>query len=162
MRKGLIPPNTAKLEPKGNKRTTEEWLAIDQLAMVEITSEDPRFPIDSALVAEKGPCWRAAASGPQTLRIIFDTPQPLRRISLEFSETVNERTQQFTLRWSPSVGEPFTEIVRQQWNFSPQGSTREAENYAVELDSVAALELAINPNIASDESFVSLDLLRMR
>ena len=162
MRKRLILPNAAKLQPKAKERIPEEWLAIDRTATVEITSEDPRFPIDSALVAEKGPCWRAAASGPQTLRIIFDTPQPLRRISLEFSETVNERTQQFTLRWSPSVGGSFREIIRQQWNFSPQGSTREAENYAVELDSVAALELAINPNVASAESFASLDLFRMR
>src|SRR6266705_3364013 len=98
MRKRLVPANAAKLQPKANERTTEEWLAIEQLAMVEITSEDPRFPIDSALVAEKGPCWRAAVSGPQTIRIIFDTPQPLRRISLEFSETESERTQQYTLR----------------------------------------------------------------
>jgi hypothetical protein len=162
MRKRLLLSNAAKLQPKANERTTEEWLAIDQLAIVEITSEDPRFPVDSALVAEKGPCWRAAASGPQTIRIIFDTRRPLRRISLVFSETENERTQQFTLRWSPNVSGPFREIVRQQWNFSPQGSTREAENYAVELDSVAALELAINPNIASAESFASLDLFRMR
>jgi hypothetical protein len=38
------------------------------------------------------------------------------------------------------------EIVRQQWNFSPGGSTTEFEDHMVNLDHVSALELAIRPD----------------
>jgi hypothetical protein len=34
--------------------------------MVEVTSEDPNFPIESALAASQGPGWRAAEPGEQT------------------------------------------------------------------------------------------------
>ena len=37
------------------------------------------------------------------------------------------------------------EVVRQQWNFSPAGSTTEAEHYFIDLDSVSVLELALRP-----------------
>ena len=39
------------------------------------------------------------------------------------------------------------EIVRQQWNFSPAGSTSEVEEYQTDLDGVAVLELAIQPDL---------------
>jgi len=55
----------------------------------------------------------------QTIRLIFDEPQSLRRIALVFEETEIERTQDFVLRWSGDCGGSFQEIVRQQWNFSP-------------------------------------------
>jgi hypothetical protein len=38
------------------------------------------------------------------------------------------RTQEFVLRWSRDTGHSFREIVRQQWNFSPSGGTREVED----------------------------------
>jgi hypothetical protein len=40
--------------------------------------------------------------------------------------------------------------VTQQWNFSPAGSTTEVEDYAVSLQGVSALELAIQPDITHD------------
>jgi len=49
--------------------------------------------------------------------------------------------QEFVLRWSSDNGNSFREIVRQQWNFSPPDSIREAEDYAVELSEVTTLEL---------------------
>ena len=38
--------------------------------------------------------------------------------------------------------------MRQQWNFSAPTSTREIEEYAVELSDVALLELTIVPDIS--------------
>ena len=66
---------------------------------------------------------------------------------IEFSETEIERTQEFTLRWSAGTGTgtPSKQIVRQQWNFSPHGSTREIEDYQVSLENVSLLELMIKP-----------------
>ena len=152
MRKSVIDPSTA----RPDLRSDGEWLNLEQVAKVEVTSEDPSFPIDSALASEKGPDWRAADKGKQTIRIIFDKPTPLRRIKLEFSETEVQRTQEFTLRWSAEPGGPFREIVRQQWSFSPHGSTSEVEDYQVGLDSVSVLELALRPDLTPGNAFATL------
>ena len=87
--------------------------------------------------------WRAADAGPQTIRLIFDEPQKLRRIWLVFEDGENVRMQEFVLRWSSDNGNSFREIVRQQWNFSAPDSVREVEDYAVELADVTILELII-------------------
>jgi hypothetical protein len=108
------------------------------------------------LASGKGPGWRAADKGKQIIRIIFDKPRPLRRIKLEFSETEVERTHEFTLRWSPESRGPFRDIVRQQWSFSPNGSTREVEDYQVDLDSVSVLELALKPDLTPGNAFATL------
>jgi hypothetical protein len=108
-----------------------------------VTSEDNAFPIESALSQEATKGWRAAEAGVQTIRLIFDQPQSLKRISLVFAETEVSRTQEFILRWSPDLGNSFREIVRQQWNFSRPDATCETEDYAVELSNVTLLELII-------------------
>src|SRR4029450_11549122 len=94
----------------------QEWLPLEQLAEVELTSEEAGHPIESALLSATGPGWRAAESGEQTIRLIFDRPQQLRRIQLLFLEPEHARTQEFTLRWSPDEGRSYREILRQQWN----------------------------------------------
>jgi hypothetical protein len=90
------------------------WLDLESTASVEITSEDNAFPIESALLRQDKEGWRAAEPGVQTIRLIFDEPQRLRRVSIVFEETGIKRTQEFTLRWSPDRGSSFQEIVRQQ------------------------------------------------
>jgi hypothetical protein len=55
----------------------------------------------------------------------------------------------------------FREIVRQQWSFSPQGSTSEIEDYQVNLDTVSILELAIKPDLTPDNAFATLARWRM-
>jgi hypothetical protein len=65
-----------------------------------------------------------------------------------FLEDQQARTQEFVLRWSPNGGQSYREIVRQQYNFSPPGMTREFEDYAVDLTGVTALELKIVPDIS--------------
>ena len=105
--------------------------------------------------------WRAADSGAQTIRLIFDQPQNLRRISLVFEEAKTERTQEFFLRWSPDGGRSFREIVRQQWNFSPPNAIREVEEFQVVLSAVTALELVIVPDISRGAARASLTSLRL-
>lgn len=53
------------------------------------------------------------------------------------------------------------EIERQQWNFSPPESTREVEEYRVELSNVTILELIIKPNIGGGPERASLKSLRL-
>jgi hypothetical protein len=157
MRKSVIDPVT--IHPE--QRSEQQWLELEQMAQVEVTSEDPNFPIESALASGKGPGWRAGEKGKQIIRIIFDKPRPLRRIRLEFSETEIERTQEFTLQWSAELGGPFRDIVRQQWSFSPHGSTSEVEDYQVDLDSVSVLELALRPDLTPGNAFATLGKWRV-
>jgi hypothetical protein len=151
MRKTVI--NSDTINPRSHSQG--EWLDLEEIASVEVTSEDPNFPIEAALAAGEGSGWRAAEKGKQIIRIVLDNPRTLRRIRLEFSETGIERTQEFTLRWSDSAG-PFREIVRQQWTFSPQGSTSEVEEYQVQLKNLSVLELTLKPDLTPDNAFATL------
>jgi XRCC1 N terminal domain len=156
MRKRLITPI-----PKDAPHPDEGWLDLDGAAVVEVTSEEKEYPVESALAAEEVRGWRAADSGAQTIRLIFDQPQKLRRISLVFEESKTDRTQEFVLRWSPDGGRSFREIVRQQWNFSRSNSTREIEEYDVQLSDVTVLELVIVPDISRGSARASLKSLRL-
>jgi len=156
MRKRLIDPTAERLG------TLEQgWLDLERTAVVEVTSEDEHFPVESALGSEDKRGWRAAAPGHQTIRLIFDHPQRLKRVSLVFEEDEIERTQEFVLRWSSDGGSTLKEIVRQQWNFSPPGSIREVEQYQVDLHNVKVLELVIKPDNAGGVARASLKSLRL-
>jgi hypothetical protein len=151
MRKNII--KTAHARPPAKPQG--DWLDLEHIASVEVSSEDPEFPVESALGAREGPGWRAAEPGEQTIRLIFDKPQRLQRTRLEFLEENIGRTQEFVLRWS-RAGESSREIVRQQWNFSPQGATTEVEDYTVNLDGVSMLELSIKPEIGRSDARATL------
>jgi hypothetical protein len=156
MRKRLITPS-----PRDTPHPDEGWLDLEGAGAVEVTSEEKEYPVESALVAGGMRGWRAASPGIQTIRLIFDEPQRLRRISLVFEETQTERTQEFVLRWSPDGGRSFREIVRQQWNFSPPNTIREIEKYHVELSDVTVFELVIVPDINRGSARASLESLRL-
>ena len=136
------------------------WLDLEAVARVEVTSEDAAHPIESALLPVGATGWRAESPGEQTVRLLFDAPQRLRRIRLLFREEKEARTQEFVLRWSPTADGPSRDIVRQQYHFSPSGATQEFEEYRVELENVAAFELTIIPNL-SGGSYASLAQLRL-
>ena len=139
----------------------QDWLDIEGFAEVEITSEDAAHPIESALLPGLASGWRAASPGKQTIRLLFANPQRLRRIWLNFVEPRTERTQEYVLRWSADGGQSYREIIRQQWNFSPQGATSETEDLHVELPAVTVLELIIIPDISGGNAFASLAHLRL-
>jgi|SRR5580658_10657617 hypothetical protein len=139
----------------------EGWLNLDGAAVVEITSEDKEYPVEAALISGEMRGWRAADSGAQTIRLIFDEPQTLKRVALVFEETEIERTQEFVLRWSGDYGGSFQEIVRQQWNFSPPNSMGEVEEYQVDMSRVNVLELVVVPDISGGVAPASLKSLRV-
>ena len=157
MRKRIIEhglPGTPPGEPR-------EWLDLECLIQIEVTSEDAAYPIESALVHAGGPGWRAEGPGEQTIRLLFDEPVKLRRVRLVFREEVQGRTQEFVLRWSCDGGRTYREIVRQQYTFSPPGTTREIEEYAVDFDGMTALELRIVPDIGGGDAFASLERMQL-
>jgi hypothetical protein len=139
----------------------EVWLDLDHAALVEVTSEEEGYPIESALVGDNKRGWRAASKGNQTIRLIFDQPQRLKRIWLVFEERESRRTQEIVLRSSQDQGNSFREIVRQQWNFCPPDSIREIEDYGVDLYEVTQLELIIEPDKSGSDARASLANLRL-
>ncbi len=158
MRKRIV---AQEQEQKGPTSPGQGWLNVEELAEVEITSEDPAHPIESALLPGRGSGWRAAGPGKQTIRLLFAHPQRLRRIWMNFVEASAARTQEYVLRWSPDRGQSFRDIVRQQWNFSPPSTTSETENHEVDLPDVTVLELSIIPDIGGGTTPASLAQLRL-
>ena len=127
----------------------DRWLDLQQIATVEVTSEDPHCPVEAVFESDSGIGWRASQDGEQQLRIIFDEPTTLHRMQLHFVEPEVERTQEFIIRWSSAQGGPARDVVRQQWTFSPAGSTSEVEHYDVKLARVSVLELSIRPDLSN-------------
>jgi hypothetical protein len=138
----------------------EQWLDLDSLAQVAITSEEADHPIESALTG-MGSGWRASSQGEQVIRLLFDEPLSVSRIRVGFEESA-ARTQEFVLRWSPDRGGSYREIVRQQYTFSPPDTTREIEDYTVNLGGVTLLELRILPDIQGGTARASLKQLRVK
>ena len=139
----------------------ETWLNLERIAQAELTSEDAAHPIESALLQGNGAGWRAAEPGAQTIRLLFDEPQRLRRIWLHFVEPAAERTQEFALRWSSDGGRSFRDLVRQQYTFSSQGATSEVEDFHVDLCGVTTLELTIVPDQGRGRAHASLAQWRL-
>ena len=156
MRKRIISQGMQGVPP-----TDQDWLDVERFAQVELTSEDPAHPFESALHPDTGSAWRASSPGEQTIRLLFDEPVRIKHIRLEFHEEKYARTQEFVLRWSPDDGHSYQEIVRQQYNFSPPETIREVEDYAVDLDRVTALEISIVPDISGSDVRASLAGLQL-
>lgn len=154
MRKNRIPLREESSEPEG------DWLDLEALATVEVGSEDPALPVEGALLPG-GRGWRAGEPGAQVLRLLFDEPQRVRRVWIAFEEPAVERTQEFVLRFSDDGGRSYREIVRQQWNFSPGGASREVEDYRVDLAGVTAIELRVVPDVQNEAAVASLARLRL-
>jgi hypothetical protein len=142
LRKVVVSQSDEKKVPEAG-----DWLDIEKIAVAEISSEDPGFPIDGALAGTSTAGWRAAGTGPQRIRLLFDEPQTIRRIQVHFVDQESERAQEFALL--AMVGDELREVARQQWNFS-NGSPEEIEDYKVTLDGVKALELRIDPDRSHD------------
>jgi hypothetical protein len=139
------------------------WLDLETMARVEISSEDAAFPIEHALGVAATTGWRAAVTGPQVVRIYFDAPQKVRRIQVHVIERAAERSQEFAIFAETESGR--REVVRQQFTFSPGGSSDEIEDYSVELDGVTMVELKIDPDRSHDPKlsrhYASLQSLRL-
>jgi hypothetical protein len=138
-----------------------DWLDIASLARVELTSEDPAFPFESAVRPETGSGWRAQTPGMQHIRLVFSEPQRIRRVRLVFEEEAQSRTQEFTVAYSADPGQRVRELVRQQYTFSPPSTTREVEEYTWALEHVTALEVRIVPSISGDAVCASVRELRL-
>jgi hypothetical protein len=158
MRKSIVSPSAVTATP-----ISDLWRDLERIARVEISSEDEQFPIEHALGKKETTGWRAAGTGPQLIRLHFDEPIGIKRLRLHFLDRAAERSQEFAV--FAGTGSELKEVVRQQWSFSPNGSTEEIEDYAVNLSGITTLEVRIDPDRSHDpkqsQNYASLQSLKL-
>jgi hypothetical protein len=136
---------------------------IAAVATVLVSSEDPRHPIDYAFDGQRGPGasrWIAAQSGEQTLILAFDTPQTIRKILVEVEEPEISRTQEMAVSISQD-GQTYRELLRQEYNFSPPGTTLEHEEWSIKADAITHLRLRIKPDKGGNAGRATLTTLAL-
>jgi Anaphase-promoting complex, subunit 10 (APC10) len=158
MRKSIVSPSAVAATP-----ISDLWRDLERIARVEISSEDEQFPIENALGKKSTTGWRAAGTGPQLIRLHFDEPMNIKRLHLHFVDRAAERSQEFAVY--AGAGSELKEVVRQQWSFSPNGSTEEIEDYPVNLSGITTLEVRIDPDRSHDpkqsQNYASLQSLKL-
>jgi len=135
---------------------------IAAIATVLVSSEAADAPIDHAFDRSRGPGgsrWVAAAPGEQRLILAFDTPQTIRTISLEVEEPQVSRTQVLHVSVSYDGGQTYHELRRQEYTFSPPGTTFERETWAVTVEGVTHLQLVITPDKGGQPCWATLTSL---
>jgi hypothetical protein len=143
LRKQIIGASAAPPAP------TPGEIDVAAVATVLVTSEAPGHPVDHAFDLHRGPGgtrWIAGEPGEQTLILAFDAPQSIRRVILEVEEREVARTQELHLAASTDGGTTYREVLRQEYNFSPPGTTFEREDWAVTAEGVTHLKLWIKPD----------------
>ena len=154
MRKGIITPTAETI-----RSHAEGWLDVVRAAMVEITSEDKDYPVESAFISGGTRGWRAAESGAQTIRLVFDQPRRLKRIWLVFEE-----------KESTGAGVRLALVLRRELvpgncppavDLQPPSTVRAVEEYQVDLTNVTILELTLVPSINGGPALASLTSLRL-
>ncbi len=137
---------------------------IAAVATVLVSSEDPRHPIDHAFDGQRGPGasrWIAAQPGEQTLILAFDLPRTIRKIRVEVEEPETSRTQEMTVSISQDGGQTYRELVRQEYNFSPPGTTLEHEEWSIGADAISHLQLRIKPDKGGKVGLATLTTLAL-
>ncbi len=138
---------------------------IAALATVGVTSEATDYPIDNAFDSHRGPGgsrWIAGAPGPQRLLLTFDAPQTLRRLRLEVEEHEVSRTQDLQVAISRDGGHTYQTLLRQEYTFSPPGTTFEREEWAIPVEGVTHLQLVITPDKGGAPCYATLTTLALQ
>ena len=117
-----------------------DWLELERVARVEVSSEAEGYPVEGALLNDERRAWRANEPGTQTIRLLFDHPQTIRLVRVVFKEEESASTQEFVLRWLPEGTSDWKDVIRQQWIFSPPQTAIECEEYKIDLPSAGGLE----------------------
>lgn len=143
LRKQIIKASEARSE------AIPEEIDVAAVATVLVTSEDPEHPIDHVFDVNRGPGgtrWMAKEPGEQMLILAFDAPRTIRRVVLEIEEPEVSRTQELQLAVSEDGGKTYRELLRQEYNFNPPGTTFEREDWAVQAEGITHLRVMIKPD----------------
>jgi hypothetical protein len=122
---------------------------IPSIATVLVTSEDADHPIDLVFDGNRGrgaSHWIAGQPGEQMLVLAFDEPQTIRKVVIEVEEPTVSRTQEIALSVSDDKGQTYRDVLRQEYIFSPPGTTFEHEEWTLNVDAATHLRLSIKPD----------------
>ena len=158
MRKQIIKPASAAASTTGG-------LDVGAIATVLVTSEHSDHPVENVFDGQRGPGssrWIAEADGEQTFILAFDAPQNIRTVELEVEETTVSRTQDLQLAVSVDGGKTYRELLRQEFNFSPESSTFEREEWAINIKGVTHLRFQIKPDKGGRPGRASISSLVLR
>jgi len=159
LRKYLLANHSAERVPKPGEKD------IAALATVGVTSEATDYPIDNAFDSHSGPGgshWVAGTPGPQRLLLSFDAPQTLRRLCVEVEERDVSRTQELHVAISRDGGHTYQTLLRQEYTFSPPGTTFEREEWAIPAEGVTHLQLVITPDKGGAPCYATLTTLALQ
>src|SRR4051794_30513806 len=151
--------------PGATSGATPGEIDIAALATVLVTSEAAEHPVDHAFDGSRGPGgsrWMAGEPGEQTLILAFDAPQSIRRVALEVEELDVARTQELQLAVSTDGGRTYREVLCQEYNFSPPGTSIEREDWALNSEAVTHLRLVIRPDKGGRVGRASITSLALR
>jgi len=149
----------------GRDASRQGALDLDKLATVIVTSEQPDNPIEHALLGPTGresSRWVAGESGRQVVTLAFDAPQQVAEVSVEIEDLVQERTQQLELEVSRDGERSYQVVVRQEFNFSPSGTTWERETWRIGDAPVTHVRLSIVPHKGGGDTRAMLTSLILR
>lgn len=134
-------------------------LPLVSLAEVQASSEADAHPILLAFDDGTGPggtYWKAGDPGEQTITVTFREPCTLAQITMEVEEREVARTQEVQLSLSANGGQAYHQLVRQEYNFSPQGATWEKETWKVPHDQITNVRLVIKPDKGRTDCYATL------
>lgn len=140
-------------------------IPIGSLATVFVSSETLDHPIDYAFDQQRGPGgtrWIAEEPGEQTVILAFDTPQSIDRVAIEVEECDAYRTQEIQLAVSIDGGASYRELRRQEFNFSPDSTTFEREEWNISEGGITHLRLWIKPDKGGKPCRATLTSLSLR
>src|SRR4051794_12286997 len=151
--------------PESAPFPTPDEIDIAAVATVLVSSEAAEHPVDHAFDGHRGPGgsrWVAGEPGEQTLILAFDAPQAIRRVALEVEEAEVARTQELQLAVSTDGGRTYREVLRQEYNFSPPGTTFEREDWALNSETVTHLRFVIRPDKGGKPCRATITSLNLR
>jgi hypothetical protein len=143
LRKDIIPTRPVESTP------FQGQIPVAEVATMQVTSEQDGHPIDRVVDDRCGPessRWMADGPGEQTLVLVFDVPQTIRIVGLEVEEPSLSRTQELSVAVSSDGGRSYRELMRQEFAFSPPGTTCEREVWSVAADGVTRLRIDAKPD----------------
>lgn len=139
-------------------------LDIPDIATVIVTSEEAVYPIELIFDGRRGlgaSRWRAATPGQQSLILDFDKPQTLHQLALDIEESEISRTQVLWVSVSTDGGRSYRELIRQEYNFSPPGTTYERETWTIDTPHVTHLAIVVEPDKSGQTAYASVTSLTL-
>ncbi len=145
LRKRIVPVTNVEERNPSKKPTVD----LINNAEIVIESESSENPIDNIVDGSSGrgsTKWIAGVSGTQSIIFNFDNPQNITEITYEIEETIDTRTQEILIEKRSSSEQNYMDVIRQEYNFSPNGSVFQREIITRDIPQTISIKMTIKPD----------------